>query len=94
MRGVAMHLLTLIPVLVMVALDPRRRAGISSVAYGLTLLAVMTWTLTRSPAYASMAPATGMTLIALIVIVLAAVAAAFGARALSATLAGPAPIEQ
>jgi hypothetical protein len=93
-RSVATQILSLIPVVVMVAVDPRRRAGISSVAYGVTLLAIMTWTLTRLPAYASMAPGIGVTVIALMLTVLAAGVAAFGARALSATLAGPSTVEK
>jgi len=87
-RSVGTQILSLIPVMVMVAFDPRRRAGLSSVAYGVTLLAVMTWTLARSPAYASMAPGIGVALTALILTVLAAAVAMLGARRLSAVLAG------
>jgi len=71
----------------MVAVGPRRRAGLSSVAYGVTLLAVVAWMLTRSPAYASMVPGIGVTLIALMLTVLAAAVAALGARWMSAALA-------
>jgi len=83
----ARQILSLIPVVVMVAVDPRRRAGLSSVAYGVTLLAVVTWMLARSPAYASMVPGIGVTLLALMLTVLAAAVAALGARWMSAALA-------
>jgi hypothetical protein len=86
-RSVARQILSLIPVLVMVAVGPRRRAGLSSVAYGVTLLAVVAWMLTRSPAYASMVPGIGVTLTALTLTVLAAAVAALGARWMSAALA-------
>jgi hypothetical protein len=93
-RSLATQVASLIPVLVMVAVDPRRRPGISSVAYGVTFMAAMTWTLARSPAFAPMVPGAGVTLIALILTIVAAVGATFGARVLSFVLAGPPTVEK
>ena len=92
--GVTRQILSLIPGIVMVAVDPRRRTGLSSVAYGVTLLAVVTWMLARSPAYASIVPGIGVTLIALMLTVLAAAVAALGARWMSATLAASPTVEK
>ena len=93
-RSLATQVASLIPVLVMVAVDPRRRPGISSVAYGVTFMAAMTWTLARSPAFAPMVPGAGVTLIALILTIAAAIGATFGARVLSFVLAGPPTVEK
>ena len=64
------------------------------VAYGVTLMATMTWTLARSPAFAPMIPGAGATLIALILTIAAAAGATFGARVLSFVLAGPPIVEK
>jgi hypothetical protein len=76
-----------IPVLVLVAFDPRRRPAIATVAYGITLLATMTWVLARSPAFAPMLGGAGETLLALALTILAAFASALTARWLAGVLA-------
>jgi hypothetical protein len=93
-RSLVMQALSLIPVLVMVAIDPRRRPGVSTVAYGLTLMATMGFILARSPAFAPMLPGAGATLIGLILTIVAAALAGVGARALSAVLAGGPTVEK
>jgi hypothetical protein len=80
------QLMSLIPVLVIVAIDPRRRPVTAAVAYGVTLLATMMWSLSRSPAFAPMTPGAGATLIALALTVLAALASTATARWLSDAL--------
>ncbi len=80
---------SLMPVLVMVAVDPRRRPGRSTIAYGVALLATMGWILASAPAFAPMAPGVGVTAVALALTVVAALAGVLGARALSAVLGGP-----
>jgi hypothetical protein len=79
---------TLIPVLVMVTLDPRRRPGLSTLAYGVALLATMGSVLATSPAFAPMVPGLGATVIALGLTIVAAVGGVLGVRALSVVLGG------
>jgi hypothetical protein len=91
----ARQVLSLIPVLVLVALDARRRPVVATIGYGLALLATMGWALAGSPAYAPMTPGIGVTALALALTVVAAVVSAAGARRLIAALDGgdviPAP---
>ena len=77
---------SLIPVLVMVALDPRRRPGIASVGYALAFFAAMGWILASSRAFASVVPGVGVTVVALAFTVAAAMIAARAARALAVVL--------
>jgi hypothetical protein len=83
--------LSLIAVLVMVAVDPRRRPVIATVAYAVALLATMTFILGRLPAYAPMMPGGGVTAVALVVTIVAALVAARCARSLAAVLT---PVER
>lgn len=80
------QLISLIPVLALVAIDLRRRPVLATVVYGITLLATMTWALSRSPAFAPLTPGVGTTLIALAFTILAALVSATAARRLSDTL--------
>jgi hypothetical protein len=80
---------SLIPVLVMVAVDPRRRPALSAIAYGVALLATMGWILASTPAFAPMVPGVGVTAVALALTIGAALAGVLGGRALSAALGGP-----
>jgi len=83
--------ISLIPVLVMVALDPRRRPGIASVGYSVALLATMGWILASSRAFASVVPGVGVTVVALALTIAAALIAVRAARALALVLdVGPA----
>jgi hypothetical protein len=77
---------SLIPVLVMVALDPRRRPGIASVGYALAFFAAMGWILASSRAFASVVPGVGVTVVALALTIAAALIAARAARALAVVL--------
>jgi hypothetical protein len=86
-RGLTTQALSLIPVLVMVAVDPRRRPRTASVAYGVALMATMSWILARSPAFAPMFAGPGAAVIALGLTIGAALVAAALARALSSVLA-------
>ena len=90
-RTLALQVRSLIPVLALVVLDPRRRPVTSTVAYGLMLLATTGWALAHSPAFAPMAPDAGPTLIALILTILAALAAAAATRWLSTAFAASSP---
>jgi hypothetical protein len=85
-------LMSLVPVLVMVALDPRRRPVTATLAYGIALLATMTWTLSRSPAFAPLTPGAGVTLIAVALTVLTALAAAAARRLSNAFASSPDPL--
>jgi hypothetical protein len=80
------QMMSLIPVLALVAIDPRRRPVTATVVYGITLLATMAWALSRSPAFAPLTPGISVTLIALILTILAALTSAATARWLSDTL--------
>lgn len=80
------QIMSLIPVLALVAIDPRRRPATATVAYGITLLATMAWALSRTPAFAPLTPGTGATLIALALTILAALVSAATARRLAAAL--------
>ena len=85
-RSLVFQSLALIPVILMVVVDPRRRPVVAALVYGITLLATAGWSLARLPAYGPMAPDAGTTLIALVLTALAAVVAAVTARRLSAAL--------
>jgi hypothetical protein len=81
------QLMSLLPVVVIVAIDARRHPVIATIGYGITLLATMTWTLSRSPAFAVLTPGVDVTLTALALTVLTALAAALTARRLSEAFA-------
>lgn len=83
------QLMSLIPVLALVALDPRRRPALATVVYGITLLATMAWALSRSPAFAPLTPGVSMTLIAFALTVPAAFASTAIACWLSDALNAP-----
>src|SRR5262249_54447722 len=71
-------LMGLIPVAVMVALDPRRRPVTAAMGWAITLFAIYGTSLARSPAFRPMAPGAAATAIAL---ALTVAAAALGGRA-------------
>lgn len=68
------QLMSLMPVLVIIAIDPRRRPTTAAVGYGIALLATITWALSRTPAFAPLTPGIGVTLLALPLTILAALA--------------------
>ena len=85
-RGLVFQGLSLVPVALMVVLDPRRRPVVATLVYGITFLALAGWSLARSPAFGPMAPDAGATLIALALTALAAIIAAVASHRLSAAL--------
>jgi len=79
-------LASLIPVLVLVGLDARRRPLAASVGYAVTLFALFGWILASSPALGPMAPGAGPTLIALILTVVAALVGGAAGQRLAVAL--------
>ena len=77
---------SLIAVLVMVAVGPRKRPAIAAVAYAIALLATMGSVLAWSPAFAPMAPGAGATFAGLVLAIVAAFIAAHCARWLAVVL--------
>ena len=77
----------LIPAVVMVALDPRRRPILATVGWSVALFAIYGAALARSPAFAPMAPDAAATAVALGLTVAAASVGGLAARRLSDHLA-------
>jgi len=84
------QLIGLVPVAAMVLVDPRRRPIAATVAYALTVFAVMGVRLAWLPAFRPLVPGAAETLAALVVTLVAALAGGFLAGRLAALLA-PAP---
>jgi len=84
------QLLGLIPVAVMVIVDPRRRPVAATVAYALALFALMAVRLGSLPAFRPLVPDAGQTLVALGLTLVAGVVGGWVARRL-AVLVDPAP---
>ena len=80
------QLAAVVPILVIVAVDPRRRLLSAAVGYGVALLATMAWGLSRSPAFAPLTPGIAVTVIALLLTTLSALAAALVVHRLSHAL--------
>jgi hypothetical protein len=85
--GGLLHLYALIPALAMTVLDARRRPVAATLAYAVTLFAVLGWLLTGRPTLAPIAPGLGPTSIALLLTVVAALVGGLVARWLSDALA-------
>ena len=85
--GGLLHLYALIPALAMTVLDARRRPVAATLAYAITLFAVLGWLLTGRPTLAPMAPGLGPTSIALLLTVVVALVGGLIARWLSDALA-------
>jgi hypothetical protein len=79
-------LASLIPALVFVGLDARRRPLAASLGYAVTLFAIFGWILAFSPALGPMAPGSGATLIALVLTVVAALAGGAAGQRLALAL--------
>jgi hypothetical protein len=88
--GAAGRVLGLIPPLVMAAVDPRRRPGAATAAYGIAVFVLTGWQLASSPAFRPLAPDAVETAAALGLVVVAAVAGGLAARRLSDALAAAA----
>jgi hypothetical protein len=72
---------SLIPVVLLVALDARRRPVVAALGYAVAIFALFGWLLAHAPAFAPNAPAAGATLVALALTLVAALgSAAAGTR--------------
>jgi hypothetical protein len=80
------HVFAFLPVLAMALVDTRRRPLAATVAYGVTLFAVLAWRLPTRPSLAAMAPTMPETALALLLVLAAALTGGFAARRLSALL--------
>lgn len=93
--GTVARLLALVPVLFLVAVDPRRRPVAATLVYAVGLFAISGFTLGRTPAFQPMVPALGPTAVALLLTVGTALVGGIAARWLAESLArsAPAPTE-
>jgi hypothetical protein len=82
--GLAVQVRSLVPVLILILVDPRRRPVAAAAAYGVALLSTTGWTLAHSPAFAPMTPGMEATLIGLALTVLAGVAGGLAGKLVSA----------
>lgn len=88
--GGVLHVLALLPVAIMAAIDPRRRPMLATAGYAVALFVVVGWLLGARPAFAPLVPGSGETIFALALTLAAAAIGAWVARALSDSLA-PSP---
>lgn len=87
-----LHVLALAPVLVMAAIDPRRRPRLATMGYAAALFAAVGFLLASRPAFAPLVPGVLETLLAFALTLAAAVTGAEIARALSDSLtSAPSP---
>ncbi len=82
------HIFALLPVLAIALVDARRRPIAATVAYGITLFAVLAWRLPTRPSLAAMAPGPVETALALLFTVAAGLLGGLAAHWLSDRLAG------
>lgn len=80
-------LASLIPVLLLVAVDARRRPRMATVAYAVGIFVTFGWLLAHAPAFAPNAPAAGITVVALVLTLVAALGGASGGTQLGRVLA-------
>ena len=80
------RLLSLAPVLLLVALDPRRRPVPATLAYAVGLFVLWAFTIGRTPAFQPMMPGLGLTVAALLITVVMALIGGTAARWLADTL--------
>jgi hypothetical protein len=85
--GGLFHLISVIPVLALAAVDPRRRPAPAAMAYGAALFATSGWTLAGNPAFAPQVPGVGETAVALALTLAAGAVGGHLARRLSDALA-------
>jgi hypothetical protein len=81
------HIFALLPVLALALVDARRRPVAATLAYGITLFAVLAWRLPTRPSLAAMAPTMPETALALLLTVVAALLGGLAARWLGGQLA-------
>ena len=82
------HLFALWPALAITLVDARRRPIAATLAYAITLFALLAWRLPSRPSLAAMAPGLPETVVALLLTLAAGLVAAYAARWLSDALAG------
>jgi hypothetical protein len=81
------RLLSLVPVLLLIAVDPRRRPLAATLVYALGLFALWAFTIGRTPAFEPMMPGVGPTVLALAITIVMALIGGVAARWLSENLA-------
>jgi hypothetical protein len=79
--------LSLVPVLLLIAVDPRRRPMSATLVYALGLFALWAFTIGRTPAFEPMMPGPAPTVVALVITIAMAVIGGLAARWLADTLA-------
>ena len=79
--------LSLVPVLLLVAVDPRRRPMSATLVYAAGLFALWAFTIGRTPAFQPMMPGPVPTVVALVITIAIAVVGGLAARWLAETLA-------
>jgi hypothetical protein len=82
------RILSLVPVLLLVGVDPRRRPVRATLAYAIGLFAFWALTIGRTPAFEPMTPGAVVTVVAFSITVLMALVGASAARWLADNLAG------
>ena len=85
--GGLFHVISVLPVLALVVVDPRRRPATSAMAYGATLFATSGWTLAANPAFAPQVPGAAETVAALALTLVAGVVGGHLGRRLADALA-------
>jgi hypothetical protein len=90
--GTLTRIAAFVPVLILIAIDPRRRLIPATLAYGVGLLGFMGIVIGRTPAFAPMAPGPWPTTAAVVLTLGAAFAGAVAARWLADRLSQPADI--
>ena len=85
--GGLFHVISILPVLALAVVDPRRRPMTAAVAYGAVLFATSGWTLAGNPAFAPQVPGAGETIVALALTLVAGAIGGHLARRLSDALA-------
>jgi hypothetical protein len=85
--GGLFHVISILPVLALTVVDPRRRPVTAAVAYGAALFATSGWTLAGNRAFAPQVPGTGETIVALALTLVAGAIGGHLARRLSDALA-------
>jgi len=81
------RLFSLVPVLLLVAVDPRRRPLAATLMYALGLFALWAFTIGRTPAFEPMMPGVGATVLALVITIAMALIGGVAARWLAENLA-------
>ena len=84
--GALARLLSLVPVLLLVALDPRRRPVPATIVYAVGLFASWALMIGRTPAFQPMMPGLGTTIAALLITIVMALIGATAARWLAESL--------